>query len=79
MTLFRLKTLKRLSKRNWKAQKGVPCEYSCFSLLLAAGDVAKNSLEVRSKEKRLYSQAKEEGMHKKIRQKYDFFVRRDQV
>ena len=37
------------------------------------------SLEEKSKEKRLYSQAKEGGMHKRIRQKYDFFVRRDQV
>ena len=38
------------------------------------------SLAVRSREKRLYSQAKEGGStHKKIRQKYDFFVRRDQV
>ena len=37
------------------------------------------SLAVRSKEKRLYSQAKEGGMHKKIRQKYNFFVRLDQV
>ena len=41
MTRFRLKTLKRLSKRNWNAQKGVACEYSCFSLLFAARDVAK--------------------------------------
>ena len=37
------------------------------------------SLAVRSKEKRLYSQAKEGGTHKKIRQKYTFFVRLDQV
>ena len=29
---------------------------------------------MRSKEKRLYSQAKEGGMHKKNRRKYDFFV-----
>ena len=80
MTRFQLKTLKRLSKRNWKAQKGVACEYSCFSLLLAARDVhGERSLDARSKEKRLYSQAKEGGMHKKIRQKYDFFLRRDQV
>ena len=77
MTGFPLKTFKRLPKRNRKAQEVVACEYSRFSLLLAARDGRK--VLVRSKEKRLYSQAKEGGMHKKIRRKYDFFVTRDQV
>ena len=79
MTRFRLKTLKRLSKRNWKAQKGVACEYSCFYLLLAARDVVKGPWRWGARRNGCIRRLRKDACTRESDRNMTFVVRRHQV
>ena len=76
---FGWKTLKRLSKRNWKAQKGVACEYSCFYLLLAARDVVKGPWRWGARRNGCIRRLRKDACTRESDRNMTFVVRRHQM
>ena len=74
MTRFRLKNVKEAVKKELEGPERSSLRIQLFLLAPRREGHGERSLEVRRKEKRLYSEAKERGMHKKSARNMTFLL-----